>query len=108
MYWGCLLVVLLSSWVHGLGHKPPTDGETIGILYAAHYSGTLHTLTLSRYANGSTSLHETDVVHVPGAPSWITFDPVERIVYASDELGKARKEPPPWRESQKSAPLSKR
>lgn len=86
-----LLIILLSSTCFS------RDGALTGerhqtlqtkIIYATHYSGTIHTLALTHHENGTYSLTETSVVRSRVLrPSWITFDRIERVLYCSDEFG---------------------
>src|SRR6187402_1853863 len=50
-------------------------------IFAAHYSGTVNTLTLS----STNSLTLNTSLTIGGQPSWMTYDSSSRIIYVSDE-----------------------
>lgn len=52
------------------------------ILYATHYSGTLSVLSLTNSSLTVVSSEE----NCGSAPSWVTFDSVNQVLYCVDEL----------------------
>ncbi len=50
-------------------------------IFAAHYSGTVNTLTLT----SSNTLAVNTSLTIGGQPSWMTYDSSSRTIYVSDE-----------------------
>ncbi|KAK0115651.1 hypothetical protein ONS95_000079 [Cadophora gregata] len=56
-------------------------------IFAAHYSGTVNSLTLTSTSNGAYSLALNSSLSIGGQPSWMTWDSSSRTIYLPDETG---------------------
>ncbi|KAL2063765.1 hypothetical protein VTL71DRAFT_5570 [Oculimacula yallundae] len=56
-------------------------------IFAAHYSGTINSLTLTSSSSGTYSLALNNSLTIGGQPSWMTWDSASRTLYMPDETG---------------------
>lgn len=56
-------------------------------IFAAHYSGTINSLTLTSSSSGAYSLTLNSSLSIGGQPSWMTWDSASRTIYMPDETG---------------------
>ncbi|CZT04512.1 hypothetical protein WAI453_011540 [Rhynchosporium graminicola] len=59
-------------------------------LFAAHYSGTINSLTFIPSSSGAASLTLNTSLTIGGQPSWMTWDSASRTIYMPDESGSGR------------------
>ncbi|KAG4442887.1 hypothetical protein IFR05_001591 [Cadophora sp. M221] len=71
-----------------LGILPALPDVAAGAnIFAAHYSGTINSLTLTSTSNGAYSLALNNSLSIGGQPSWMTWDSSSRTIYMPDETG---------------------